>query len=184
LIAAEAPPLEAAEVAEAAVEPPRDAFGEMPPPGLDLAAADTPHIPLEAPTESEMLQGDEESGGERAPASSRRPVIPPSEPEERLEELAFGQETRPPLHTPPPESGRLPAAPAVDYGGEVTSVRAAPSESGEPQSPAAAWAAQTAHASFVEAPGPVADVVGHVRTFSADTFLELLDASLALGTSS
>src|SRR6185437_16720296 len=53
------------------------------------------------------IAGDEDEELEEAPASSRRPVAPA---EERLADLAFGaEEPQPPRHTPPPNSGRLPA---------------------------------------------------------------------------
>jgi hypothetical protein len=59
---------------------------------------------------------------EEAPVSSRRPVA--LEPEQRLAEMAFGaEEPSPPRHTPPPESGRLPAAPPLAEFGDITGVR-------------------------------------------------------------
>ncbi len=50
---------------------------------------------------------------EPAPSSSRRPISPPAA--EEIAETAFGADdlAAPPRHTPPPESGRLPAAPEL-----------------------------------------------------------------------
>jgi hypothetical protein len=69
----------------------------------------------------------DDDGMEEAPVSSQRAVAPA--PEERLEQLAFGvdDEARPPLHTPPPESGSLLAAAPLDFDMDVTAVRDAPS---------------------------------------------------------
>ncbi|HEX8796727.1 MAG TPA: hypothetical protein VF765_37505 [Polyangiaceae bacterium] len=121
---------------------------------------------------------------EEAPASSRRPVGP--QPEERLAEMAFGaEEPSPPRHTPPPESGRLPAAPPVqEFDGDTTGVRDAkpvtrhPESGPEPQ-PAAELAPVAVRADI--APNSsVADVVGRSERATPSKFVELLDASLAL----
>jgi hypothetical protein len=109
---------------------------------------------------------------EEPPASSRRPLAP--QPEERLAEMAFGAtEPRPAMHTPPPESGRLPAAPAadVDFPDEDTGVHAA--------QPPAPITPQATRAELY----PSADVAkthGAVAAFHPTTFAELLDASLRL----
>jgi hypothetical protein len=109
---------------------------------------------------------------EEPPASSRRPLAP--QPEERLAEMAFGAaEPRPPLHTPPPESGRLPAAPEVEFPDEDTGVHAAPS-------PASSMlTSETTRADLGPGQG-VASMQGGVRAFHPATFAELLDASLGL----
>jgi hypothetical protein len=138
----------------------------------------------EAP--SELLAAEEDV--EDAPLSSRRPVAP--QPEERLAEMAFGaEEPRPPRHTPPPESGRLPAAPVVEFDGDVTGVhetpavphRAEPEPEPEPELPRRA-AELVPETTTPELPSGevVADVVGMAQAFAPSTFVALLDASLAL----
>jgi hypothetical protein len=127
---------------------------------------------------------------EEAPLSSRRPVGP--QPEERLAEMAFGAEEEPPRHTPPPESGRLPAAPAVEFDPDVTGVREA--------TPIAPVRAHESEPTPLRAPAPtsarelspevtlavlpsgdgVAEVIGRAQDFHPSTFIALLDASLAL----
>jgi len=122
---------------------------------------------------------------EEAPASSRRPVGP--QPEERLAEMAFGaEEPSPPRHTPPPESGRLPAAPSEpEFDVDITGVREAakpatipPEPQPEPQR--AAETAPVAVRGDIAASSAVADVVGHAERATPSRFVELLDASLAL----
>jgi nicotinate-nucleotide--dimethylbenzimidazole phosphoribosyltransferase len=106
------------------------------------------------------------------PVSSRRPVAP--QPEEALAAMAFGdEESRPSRHTPPPESGPLPAEPEFDA--DVTGVREATpfvarSHELVPEATRAELAAHDA----------VADVVGEAQRFAPPTFAALLDASLAL----
>lgn len=122
---------------------------------------------------------------EEAPASSRRPVGP--QPEERLAEMAFGaEEPSPPRHTPPPESGRLPAAPPVEeFDGDTTGVRdASKSPTRQPEAPAESQrAAELVPVGFrgdIAASDAVADVVGRAERVAPSKFVELLDASLAL----
>ncbi|MGD0529380.1 MAG: hypothetical protein ABSE49_29850, partial [Polyangiaceae bacterium] len=111
---------------------------------------------------------------EEAPRSSRRPVAP--EPEERLADMAFGaEEPAPPRHTPPPESGRLPAVPAVEFDGDVTGVREATPIVARPRE-----LVPEATRPALAASDAVADVVGDAQRFAPATFAELLDASLAL----
>jgi hypothetical protein len=85
---------------------------------LDLeSTSDTSETLLEAHLESipvedvgpELEVAEEE---DPAPSSSRRPISPPAD---ELAETAFGADdlAEPPRHTPPPESGRLPAAPEL-----------------------------------------------------------------------
>jgi hypothetical protein len=129
---------------------------------------------------------------EEAPLSSRRPVGP--QPEERLAEMAFGArgEEEPPRHTPPPESGRLPAAPALEFDADVTGVREA--------TPIAPVRTQENEPSPLRAASPIAprelapevtqavlpggdevvEVIGTAQDFHPSTFAALLDASLAL----
>ena len=112
---------------------------------------------------------------EEAPLSSRRPVGP--QPEERLAEMAFGAEEEPPRHTPPPESGRLPAAPAVEFDADVTGVREAtplapvriqenepsPLRAASPP-PARDFAPEAIHAVLPSGNG-VAEVIGKAQRF-------------------
>lgn len=146
-------------------------------------------VPAEAPArvqesvppidvaEIEVAAEDEE---ERAPASSRRPVAP--EPEERLAQIAFGaEEPSQPLHTPPPESGRLPAAPGApfddaDFMGMRSAtpllprrVEALPREI-EPEAVRPDLAPSDA----------VGEVIAEAQRFAPSTFVALLDASLSL----
>jgi hypothetical protein len=129
---------------------------------------------------------------EEAPLSSRRPVGP--QPEERLAEMAFGAraEEEPPRHTPPPESGRLPAAPAMEFDGDVTGVREATpiapvrAQENEPSplraaspTPAHELAPEVTYAVLPSGDG-VAEVIGKAQDFHPSTFVSLLDASLAL----
>jgi hypothetical protein len=120
---------------------------------------------------------------EEAPASSRRPVAP--QPEERLAEMAFGaEEPQPARHTPPPESGRLPAAPpapvaesagAAEFEGDVTGVH----EASKPvQAPVAI--VPEMYSAEIAPSDAVADVVGQAKQPPPETFLAALDASIAL----
>ena len=132
-----------------------------------LVAAEPAPVAESAPVEIEV---EEEV---RAPISSRRPI--PPQPEEQLAAMAFGaEEPQPARHTPPPESGRLLAAPAADFDAEVTEVR----EAQKVASPVPLVPHATA---AVLAPSDVvADVVGAPRPAVPATFVAVLDASLAL----
>jgi hypothetical protein len=129
----------------------------------------------EAAIEEAVAQ--EAAAAEESPASSRRPVAP--EPEERIAQIAFGaEEPRAPLHTPPPESGRLPAAAVADFDADVTGVRDAPA-----MPPAAAHARELApEVTRAKLPpgDSVAEAIGEAQRFTPGTFVALLDASLAL----
>lgn len=108
----------------------------------------------------------EEEPAEPAPASSRRPVMP--EPEDRLEQMAFGaEEARPPLHTPPPESGRVPAAPADEFDSEP------PGMPNEPLVPELIRA-------VIEPSASVAQLVSYASRAFPTTFSALLDETLSL----
>lgn len=122
---------------------------------------------------------EEEDEVDRAPISSRRPVAP--EPEERLAEMAFGAEDlSPPIHTPPPESGRLPAAPIVEFDGDTTGVREAPPIAQAVAAPRTRELVPEVTRPAIP-PGPdAADILGEAQRFSPSTFLALLDASLLL----
>jgi hypothetical protein len=130
------------------------------------------------PNEQEE-QDEQNEHVEEAPVSSRRPVAPP--PEQRLDEMAFGSvEPAPPRHTPPPESGRLPAAPEVEFEGDITGVRDA-ARSAHPAAVPTTIAIVPA-ATLVElAPSDqVADVVSPAPAPEPTTFVGVLDQSLAL----
>jgi hypothetical protein len=163
-----------------------------------VAAEPAEAVLAQAPVEEaapEILadESDVEEAGElieEAPLSSRRPVGP--QPEERLAEMAFGAhgEDEPPRHTPPPESGRLPAAPALEFDPDVTGVREAtpiaPVRAHESDAAAHASPApsrelepQVTHATLPSGDG-VAEVIGKAQGFQPSTFVALLDASLAL----
>jgi hypothetical protein len=137
---------------------------------------------LEVGTQGEVATQEEVgTQAEQPPASSRRPVA--LQPEERLAEMAFGTDEPPQrLHTPPPESGRVPAAPAAGFDVETdeTGVRSSP-----PFSPRATEA--FAPELVPEAKRPqlvpsdsVAEVIAEAQRFAPSTFVELLDASLSL----
>jgi hypothetical protein len=180
------------------------------PAAIDAPVASAPEVEAsieeDASLDADVIEVGEEVAIEEAPASSRRTVT--QQPEERIAQIAFGAEepAREPLHTPPPESGRLPAAPvAIDFDGDVTGVRDSapvaplrPDRAGPPApepeapKPAAAEAAADQGAALARelAPEPthpnlpggdtVAEVIGEAQRFSPGTFVALLDASLAL----
>jgi hypothetical protein len=113
----------------------------------------------------------EEQAAEPAPASSRRPVMP--EPGERLDQMAFGSgEAPPPLHTPPPESGRVPAAPADDFDSEAPEAE----DAAQPDEPLVAEATRAQLDSSVH----VAKVVGMKARPTPTTFLAALEETLSL----
>jgi hypothetical protein len=114
---------------------------------------------------------DEVADPEPAPASSRRPVT--LEPEDRLEQIAFGaDEARPPLHTPPPESGRVPAAHAGDYDSDSPPMGG----DGHPNEPLLAQATRAVLPSFAT----VAELTGDPSRSMPVTFSAILDDTLAL----
>jgi len=125
--------------------------------------------PVEATQSASDAPVDEAAEPEPAPASSRRPVMM-TEPDDRLERIAFGAEdARPPLHTPPPESGRVPAAPADEFD----------SESPEARNPAEPFVAEATRANL-ESGGRVAELTGTPRRSVPTTFSALLDDTLSL----
>lgn len=147
-------------------------------PTVVLVSAASDSIPPIDVAEVEVVEEEEEE--EEAPISSRRTVA--SQPEERLAEMAFGgEEPRQPLHTPPPESGRLPAAPAVDFDPDVTGVRNAAPIAEHPQE---------SESRRELAPEPVrpqlspndrtAEMIAKAQSFAPQRFVALLDASLSL----
>jgi hypothetical protein len=117
---------------------------------------------------------------EEAPLSSRRPVVG-TQPEEQLAEMAFGtHEAPPPRHTPPPESGRLPAAPAVEFDADVTGVREATPIAVATIAALTRELVPEATVATLPSGDGVADVVGAAQRFQPATFVALLEASLAL----
>jgi hypothetical protein len=174
---------------------------------VDAGAASAPEVEAiieeDASIDADVAEVGEDSALEEAPASSRRTVT--QQPEERTAQIAFGADepAREPLHTPPPESGRLPAAAGtIDFDGDVTGVRdsapvaplrperaGVPAAEGEAPKPEAADVA-SGKATRELVPEPthpnlpagdaVAEVIGEAQRFSPGTFVALLDASLAL----
>ena len=171
------------------------------------SAEDAPQLEVAAEfmSASDLEEAEPE---EAAPLSSRRPLGPP--PAEVLDQKAFGKEEtpEPAIHTPPPESGKLPAAPELspivelaDYDNQdITGVHHTPAgerrstastddalaQSGEhaasqPQVEAAKLAPEVIKPAVVAAAGiAVADVIGTANAFKPATFGELLDATLKL----
>jgi hypothetical protein len=155
---------------------------------VDAAGAEPrgtePHVEVResvAPVDVAELEVLEEQEADEPPLSSRRPVVP--QPEERIAQIAFGEEEpRAPLHTPPPESGKLPSA-DVDFDADldVSGVRSPtpllPRKGPEP-SPRE-LTAEAIRPQLVPSDA-VADVVAGAQAFSPSTFVALLDASLGL----
>jgi hypothetical protein len=127
----------------------------------EISVDEAPPLAADAP-----IDVVEEEPAEPAPASSRRPVMP--EPEDRLEQMAFGAgDARPPLHTPPPESGRVPAAPADEFDSEP------PGMPNEPLVPELIRA-------VIEPSASVAQLVSYASRAFPTTFSALLDETLSL----
>jgi hypothetical protein len=149
-------------------------------PSYDLADA-----ALDVDAAGDADARDEEVEMARAPASSRRPVAPP--PDEPLADMAFdADESQPPRHTPPPESGRLPASPAQEFDADVTGVRTAPQQvesvpdadlvEAQPR----VLVAEEIRADLSSSADDVSDVVGEAQAFAPATFAAWLDAALGL----
>jgi hypothetical protein len=136
------------------------------------------------PNESADL--DQPAAEERPPISSRRVVSSEiSQPVERLAHMAFDSEEPPaPRHTPPPESGRLPAAASgteLELEPDDTGVRGAtPMLPLRAFQPALRELTPDAVPAEVAPSDAVADVIGEAQRFAPATFVALLDASLAL----
>jgi hypothetical protein len=151
------------------------------PPPVQPAPQTVPELEMDRGSGSPAAL-DDASSLEAAPASSRRPV----EPEEQLADMAFGPgAAQPPRHTPPPESGRLPAAPPDEFDDvDVTGVRNATAlakgDTAEPLAPRAEPIVAEASRPVLSATGDVADVVGPSPRFVPKTFAELLEATLLL----
>lgn len=141
-----------------------------------IAAPAHDSIPPIEVTEIDVVDEEEE-----APVSSRRTVA--SEPEEGLAELAFGgEEPREPLHTPPPESGRLPSAPVSDFDPDITGVRSAAPAAPDRSEEDTGRRELVAEAVRPDLPpsDTVAEIVFAAQNFAPSTFVALLDASLRL----
>jgi hypothetical protein len=141
--------------------------------GEELIPEPEPGDDIESPAHAMHLAADAvgEETAEPAPASSRRPVM--GEPDDRLERMAFGaEEAPPPLHTPPPESGRVPAAPADDFDPDVPDTR----EAARPDERLVAEATRV----LLESGVPVAKLSGTPRRSLPATFSALLDETLSL----
>jgi hypothetical protein len=143
--------------------------------------------PLEADSiEPEPLEGEPiETEVPRAPASSRRPVALSAD--EPIADIAFGaEELQAPRHTPPPESGQLPASPVEEFDADVTGVRAAPQPEGvlraEGDEPTTVQQLlpEITRAALSAASAAVTEVVGQAKPFAPTTFAAWLDATLAL----
>ena len=124
----------------------------------------------------------EEESPEEPPLSSRRPVAP--EPEERIAQIAFGaEEPREPIHTPPPESGRLPAAPIAEFepDPDVTGVRNATPMLPRTHAvkPPVELTPEAVRPQLVPSDA-VVEVIAEAQSFSPSTFVALLEASLSL----
>jgi hypothetical protein len=143
-------------------------------PTLEEGAATHADSSTMAPTgEAPALPAEEEIPP--SPISSRRPVALPAE--EHLADMAFGaEEPQPPRHTPPPESGRLPAAPVEEFDPDVTGVRPAPAGEREAIPELVPEVTQPNLSAAILA----ADIQGQARALVPATFLELLDLSLGL----
>jgi hypothetical protein len=130
----------------------------------------------------ELEVGVDEEEPEEPPVSSRRPVAP--QPEEQLAQMAFGaEEPQQPLHTPPPESGRLPSAPSdeFDQDSDFTGVRTAtPLLPRRMADVAPREIAPVAIRAQLVPSDAVAEVIAEAQRFSPSTFVALLDASLSL----
>ncbi len=154
-----------------------DEVSELPPPRALESAP-----PIEE-AEIEIVAQEETAELEEPPASSRRPVEP--QPEERLAEIAFGNaEPLPPLHTPPPESGRLPAAGAAEFeqGGDLGDTHGPTPllPRRMPETAAVRELAPDALRAQLVPSDAVFDVIADAQRFAPATFVALLDASLAL----
>jgi hypothetical protein len=162
--------------------------GDVPSYDLADAALDADAPPSDGETQAQAAHREHEEDAEtgRAPASSRRPVAPVV-PDEPLAHMAFdADESRPPRHTPPPESGRLPASPVQEFDADVTGVRTAP----QPLEPspdselvdvaARALVPEPIRAELSSSVGEIADVIGEAQAFAPATFAAWLDETLAL----
>jgi hypothetical protein len=160
--------LERLRAAEPIEEEPAPNTLESGPPPADMSDVD------------DLLSSEPESEVEPAPSSSPRPVGPA--PAEKLAQMAFGDESSPSLHTPPPESGRLPAVQQsdLDFDADVTGVREAPKGAPPRQEPLLLELVPEVTAPVVTASAPVAEVVSDAARFKPQTFGDLLEATLSL----
>jgi hypothetical protein len=153
--------------------------GSEPPATGSTVEIDRPNEDAARPLETEV--GADEEEPEPGPASSRRPVMT-TEPEERLEQLAFGTtESPPPRHTPPPESGRMPAAPAaIEPEGGATGLRDVLASAPEPAPSAVVQLVPQPTRAALDSRDDIAEVLGQAQAFQPATFEALLDATMSL----
>lgn len=193
----EAPPVSAppSTLADGMPPPEPAPLVELPPPAIEID--DTPQLEVGADLldDIDVDLGDayddgEDEEEEPAPSSSPRPVGPA--PGEQIERAAFGHDepSAPAIHTPPPDSGRLPKAseappPIDDFDvGDVTGVHAL-ERSGEQRAmpreelEALALVPEVTFAEVADA-GEVAHVVARAERSTPRTIGELLDATLGL----
>jgi hypothetical protein len=145
---------------------------------VQAAAPTRESVPPIDVTEVEVI--DEQEEEEEAPISSRRTVA--SEPQERLAQMAFGGDEPPqPLHTPPPESGRLPAATSSDFDADITGVRnATPMVPRRTEESLPRALVPEVTRPKLASSDAVAELIGEAQRFAPSTFVALLDASLLL----
>ncbi len=180
-------PIEAAEAAEVhgilpAIEHAAEAESELETVETTLPLGESPAVTGDGADAAASAQSD----GSGAPQSSRRPVLPVAEA--ALSDIAFGvSESGPPRHTPPPESGRLPAAPVDEPDRELTGVRSAPTQAqraaaaeamDDPSDPPRDVVPEVLHAVLPAFAAPT--LKGAARSFSQWTFAEWLEATLDL----
>ncbi|MDP9000800.1 MAG: hypothetical protein M3O46_11890 [Myxococcota bacterium] len=150
------------------------------PASLQAAAESGPDV-IESPVPIDMTDADVVAEDEEPPSSSRRTVA--AQPEERLDQMAFGAEEpdpRGPLHTPPPESGRLPAAASTHFDADDIGVRSAtPLLPRRPPAPPPDLVPDEIRPARTQTDA-VADVIAEAQRFAPTTFVALLDASLSL----
>jgi len=153
-----------------------------PPQSIPSPDADPSPDAVEVLTDDESLAArePEEEDADEAPVSSRRAVVSPSPPEERLAQLAFGLDEPPQRHTPPPKSGPLLAPPVVDFEADITGVRKTETILAEEPGPAPSLLVPQGVRPSLAQSVDVVDIIGEAQSFAPNTFIELLDASLAL----
>ncbi len=154
--------------------------GAEPPTSSGAVEAEPARLSEDVASPLEAEAGADEEEPEPGPASSRRPVMM-TEPEERLEQMAFGTtETPPPRHTPPPESGRVRAAPSTEPEGEATGSRELVSPAVEPSPSSIVQLVPQPTRAALDSRDDIAEVIGEAQAFQPASFSALLDATMAL----
>lgn len=150
--------------------------------GVDPLFDETRNDTLETSPADELTT--DEGAEDRAPASSRRPVAGLAT-EPPLDQLAFdSEEPLSALHTPPPESGKVPAASDItDYDRDLGDVENQSEASQRAErafdSAPEGLVPETTHPTL-DASVTVAQFVGQAAPFAPASFLALLDATLGL----